>query len=221
MSMSNVIPKDQLSAYQRWEMETLDEANAVSAVPLPTAEEVEQIQRQAHQEGFQEGREEGLRQGLEAGREQGYREGREQALEEGRRLHQLLSQTDEAVRRLEDDMAPPLLDLALAIAGQVLRQALVVRPELVLPVVREAINCLPQANQHPRLILHPDDAVLVRDVLETELAQGHWHVVEDERMTPGGCRLETAHSELDASLENRWKRALDALGKNGDWLGEK
>jgi flagellar assembly protein FliH len=43
-------------------------------------------------------------------------------------------------------------------------------------------------------------------------------VVEDSQMARGGCRLETAQSEIDATLENRWKRVLESLGQSGDWL---
>lgn len=208
--MSNIVPKEKLSAYQRWEMDAFDETHAANAVELPTAEAIEQIQQQAHQEGYQEG--------LQQGREQGYREGGEQALQEAQRLNQLLVKVNETLQQLDQEMAQQMLELALGIARQMLRQALPVLPELVLPVVQEAINSLPQANQQPQLILHPQDAVLVRSRLETELAHGHWRVVEDSQMARGGCRLETAQSEIDATLENRWKRVLESLGQSGDWL---
>lgn len=209
--MSNFVPKEQLSAYQRWEMDVFDEAPAADAVALPTAEAIQQIQQQAHQEGYQEG--------LQLGREQGYREGGEQARQEAQRLNQLLVKTSESLQQMDQEIAQQLLDLALAIAQQMLRQALSVVPELVLPVVLEAINSLPQSNQQAQLILHPQDALLVRSHLESEIAQGHWRVVEDVQITPGGCRLETAQSELDATLETRWKQVLASIGQSGDWLG--
>lgn len=220
--MSNIIPKEQMSAYQRWEMETLDDprAEAPAEAPqlaLPTAESIQQIQLQARQEGHQEGYQEGLL----LGREQGYGEGQEQARQEAQRLHQVLAQLDQTLERLDREMAQQLLELALGVAKQMLRQALKVRPELVLAVVQEAIASLPQVNQHPQLILHPQDAALVRVFLENELAQGHWHLVEDGQVQAGGCRLETAQSELDATLESRWQRVLDALGQSGDWLAPK
>ncbi len=213
--MSNIIPKEQMSAYQRWEMDTLDDTHgaASSQVTLPTAEAIEQIQQQAHQEGYQEG--------MRQGREQGYSEGRELAQQEAQRLHKLLTQVSESLQGLDREMAQQLLALSLGIAKQMLRQALAVRPELLLPVVQEAINSLPQANQHPQLKLHPQDAALVRSCLESELAHGHWRLIEDSQITPGGCRLETLQSELDATMENRWQRVLESLGQNGDWLAPK
>lgn len=208
--MSNFVPKEKLSAYQRWEMDAFDEVAAESVVALPTAEAIEQIQLQAHQEGYQEG--------LQQGRDAGYREGREQALREAQRLDQLLSGVNETLRQLDQEMARQMLELSLGVARQMLRQALTVRPELVLSVVQEAINSLPQANQQPQLILHPQDAELVRSHLGTELAHDQWRVVENSQISRGGCRLETAQSELDATLETRWKRVLESLGQSADWL---
>lgn len=217
--MSNIIPKEQLSAYQRWELDAFEEKPAGgeeavnSEVTLPTAEAIELMHQQAHQEGY--------RDGLAQGREQGYREGQEQARKEALRLNELLNEVNDTLQQLDQEMSQDLLELALGIARQMLRQALVVRPELVLTVVKEAINSFPQANQHPQLILHPQDAALVRSSLEAELAHGHWRVVEDSQIEPGGCRIETAHGELDATLERRWQRVLDSLGQSGDWLASK
>lgn len=217
--MSNIIPKEQLSAYQRWEMEAFENSQAGGEganrgqVSLPTAEAIELMHQQAHQEGYNEG--------LTLGKEHGYREGRERADQEARHLNALLVQVNEAVLKLDQEMSQQLLDLALGIARQMLRQALAIQPELVLAVVKEAINSFPQANQHPQLILHPQDAVLVRSFLDAEIAHGHWRVIEDALIERGGCRLETAHGELDATLERRWLNVLESLGQNGDWLTPK
>lgn len=216
--MSNIIPKEQLSAYQRWELDAFEDAKTEAEagsmqVSLPTAEAIELMHQQAHQEGYSEG--------LEQGKEQGRREGQEQARQEAQRLSALLNQVNDTLKQLDQEMSQALLDLALGIARQMLRQALAVQPELVLAVVKEAINSFPQANQHPQLFLHPQDAALVRSCLEAELAHGHWRVVEDGQMEPGGCRLETAHGELDATLERRWRSVLESLGQNGDWLAPK
>lgn len=202
---SKIIPKEQLSAYQRWELNSLDEPEEVEAAPavaLPTAEEVENIHRQASREGYAAG----------------YQEGREKAEGELARLAQLMSALDGSLQRFDEDLTQNLLSLALDVAKQMLREALRVRPELVLPVIREAVNSLPQASQHPHLKLHPDDAALVRSLMEDELNHFHWKVIEDGRVERGGCRVETANSEIDATLENRWRRVLAGLGREGGWL---
>lgn len=202
---SKIIPKEQLSAYQRWELNSLDqqtEAERASAVALPTVEGIENIHKQAYREGYAAG----------------YQEGKGKAGAELARLAQLMSALDGALSRFDEELTQNLLSLALDIARQMLREALRVRPELVLPVIREAVNSLPQASQHPHLKLHPDDAALVRSLMEDELNHFHWKVIEDSRIERGGCRVETPNSEIDATLESRWKMILSALGREGAWL---
>jgi flagellar assembly protein FliH len=201
---SNIIPKEQLSAYQRWELNSLDESASqpVLTVPLPTAEEVENTHRQAHQEGFAAG----------------YREGKGKADAELARLVQLMSALDGSLNQFDEVLTQSLLSLALDISRKMLHEALRVRPELVIPVVREAVNSLPQASQHPHLKLHPEDAALVRTLMADELNHFHWKLIEDSRVARGGCRVETTNSEIDATMENRWERILVALGREGAWL---
>ena len=198
---SNIIPKEQQSAYQRWEMNSFDGA-ASTAVPLPTAAEVENIHQQAYQEGFASG----------------YREGKGKVDAEIARLAQLMTALDQALFQFDETLTQNLLSLALDVAKQMLREALRVKPELVLPVIREAVNSLPQASQHPHLNLHPEDAALVRSLMADELNHFHWKLLEDNRVERGGCRVETANSEVDATVENRWKRILAALGRDSAWL---
>jgi len=207
--LSNFIPKEQLSAYQRWELNSLDASSQEPivlspepAVSLPTAEEVENIHRQARQEGYAAG----------------YQEGKGRSDAELARLVQLASSLDSALSRFDEDLMQSLLTLSLDVAKQMMREALRVKPELALPAIREAVNSLPQASQHPHIKLHPDDAALVRSLMADELNHFHWKLIEDSRIERGGCRVETANSEVDATMESRWERVLAALGREGAWL---
>ena len=131
---------------------------------------------------------------------------------------QLASSLDSALSRFDEDLMQSLLTLSLDVAKQMMRKALRVKPELALPAIREAVNSLPQASQHPHIKLHPDDAALVRSLMADELNHFHWKLIEDSRIERGGCRVETANSEVDATMESRWERVLAALGREGAWL---
>ena len=208
MNSGNRIPD---TTYQRWEPATLDRADATT-LRMPTAADLEAIHQQAHQEGYQAGFTEGA--------EAGYQQGALGAAEELRQLQALLGQVTEAIGELEQAMSDDLLALALGISKQMLRHALKVKPELLLPVVRSAMESLPQNTPHPHLHLHPEDAVLVRAGMQAEAAQGGWKIIEDHRITRGGCRIETQVSETDATIENRWQRLAMALGQDASWLDE-
>ncbi len=199
MSDALVAPES-LTAWQRWEAPNLDASGLRAGdVALPTASQVEDIQRQAREEGYQIG----------------HAEGTQKAMQENRRLADLITALE---MRVDEQIAHELLDLSLDIARQILHQALKVNPELLLGVVREAIGTLPHYNQGAHLVLHPDDATLVRERMGEQLSHAGWKIFEDARVQRGGARIETATSQIDASLETRWKRVVAALGQDTSWL---
>ena len=195
---SKITPKEQLSAYQRWELRAFDQNEGVK---LPTADAIQRIQQQAYQEGFAAG--------IKDGRAEG------QAL--AQQMQTLMTELNQSMQQFEMAMAQEIMDIALDIARQMIRSALEVNPELVLAVVREAIESLPQVNQNPTLILHPKDALLVREMLAHEYQESAWRVVDDPLMEQGGCRVETGATEIDANIERRWQRIVTALGSDAPW----
>lgn len=210
--MAEHLPHGNPTAYQRWEPASLEDAKIEQPVQLPTAEALEDLHQQAHQEGYDLGYNEGVT--------AGYQQGRAQAEDELQRLRALLGAVEEAVRQLGQATSEELLNLALEIAKQILQRALKVKPELLLPIVRNVMESVPQHSQHPHLHLHPDDAALVKSHMQAELANGPWRIVEDQRIERGGCRIETAVAEVDATLASRWQRLAAALGKDMSWLDD-
>lgn len=233
--MSKVIPKEQLTAYQRWELAAFEEERQAEALPppgapadtaepgdspaddtaplrvaFPTAEDLERIHQEAWQEGHDLGREEGRRAGFEEGRQEG-----EAYARQLRVLAELLD-----VERLRQDeaLAQEVLVLALGVARQVVGTSLRLKPELILEAMREALLSLPTLGGHYRVVVHPDSAQVVRDWLDQEHNHLSWKIVEDPHMEAGGFRFENAHSELDASLTTRWREVLECLGAKPEWL---
>jgi flagellar assembly protein FliH len=201
--MSTAITKDQVNALRRWEPDTF-------AVPLrtqmpgslPTAERVEQIYQQATEQGYQAG----------------YNQGFAAAREQGERMAALLSGLQEEFTGFDQNVAQDLLQLALAVANQVLTTALAVKPELILPVVREAVQSLAQNGAPASLALHPQDAVLVRETLGEYLQHGGVKILEDKALSRGGCRLHSAGSTIDGAIDTRWRRVVEAIGTDTAWL---
>lgn len=235
MLMSNVIPKEKQSAYQRWEMESFGEQEALAtndpaverarASAAAEKERLAEIARkldedreEARAEGYAAGLSEGRKAGIEDGRTAGIAEGRLQAEQERQLLRQIAETFGTEVARANELIAADMLDLSLDLAKAMLKTALKIRPELVIPVVREAIHYLPTLQQPALLHLHPDDAVLVAEHMGDEISTAGWRVVDDPQMERGGCRVETASNQVDATAPVRWQRIAAALGKESDWL---
>ena len=244
------IPKEQQSAYQRWEMASFGDdrpstlarraaeaaaassaspsADATPALPpgfnLPSVEELEAMREAARQEGFAQGLEEGRAQGHHEGRAQGYAEGAEagqrEAAAELAQLRQVAASFGDAIAQADETIARDVLELALRLARGMVRTGFDVRPELILSVVRDAIDQLPVLQQPAVLTLNPLDAELVRHGMAEELSKGGWRIVENGSVARGGCKVETATNQIDAQAAARWNRLTHALGANVEWLGD-
>lgn len=225
--MSGYIPKEKLTAYQRWELAAFDEPEPIPApepevveipapveqpapepepppetFPLPTAEDIERIHNEAHEAGFRAG----------------YEQGAAQARAEAERLEGLMHSLTQSLQVFDQQVADQLLGLGLEIARQVTRSAIKVKPELLLTVVREALAALPVTHGHPSLTLHPQDAALLRQQMGDQISHGGWRLLEDSSMERGGCRIQAGASDIDATLATRWQRVLEAIGTQQDWL---
>lgn len=192
--------------------ESVDPAKVTETL---TVEQIEVMQQQAYNEAFEQGRaqgyEAGLQQGLAKGHEDGFAKGQQQGYQEGRHLLQkqvadlnsILETLNEPIKQLDQQIESELVQLALAVASQIIRREIRLHPDEIVAVVREAINVLPIASQKITLSLHPDDAELVRDILKLDDSLPSWRLQENPLLTRGGCTVETETSSIDATLEKR------------------
>jgi len=209
---SEVIPKEQLTAFERWELASFDHPSDRKTQPAEQAEvvrataaELENIQQQAHQEGYA------------IGHQAGYADGIQQARAEAQNIHALMQTLQNELNQIDQQIAQSLLDLSLEIAKKMVHTTIRVNPEVILHIVSEAIGNLPHFNQNAHLILHPDDAELVRKQMGEHLTQAGWKIFSDAKIQRGGCRVETANSQIDGSLEARWKRIVASIGEDTSW----
>jgi flagellar assembly protein FliH len=213
-------PKELQSAYQRWEMASFGDSRPSAqpsrvvapapVVELPSEEMLAAIREEARHAGYEAGKDAGYADGLAIGRAE--------AAKELEHLQAIALEFGAAVAHADEAIAGDVLDLALHLAKGMLRTALEVKPELVIPVVREAIEYLPVLQQPALLILNPVDAEIVRAAIGEELDKGGWRVVQDPTIGRGGCKIDTATNQIDAQAASRWERLTHALGKNLEWL---
>jgi flagellar assembly protein FliH len=227
LKASRVIPKEQFSTYRHWKMDAFeqlpvapmpesplsekggDEPSPVQpAVSLPTVDEIERIHQQAREEGYAAG--------YQAGREDGLKAGTEHAESEVAKLQALLRSFEQGLADADQAISHDLLSLALDLAKQMVREALRIKPELVCTVVRECLRQEPAFSQPAQLLLHPEDAVLVRQYLNHELNECVISI--DPQLERGGCRIKIGNGHVDATMATRWHLIARALGQQDDWL---
>ncbi|AOU98470.1 hypothetical protein BI364_11345 [Acidihalobacter yilgarnensis] len=156
-----------------------------------TADQLEQVEAAAREEGFRQGHTEGL-----AAAEQ-------EARIRVERLDEILYTLARPLEEMGERVGEELLALTVAIARQLVRRELATSPGEIVAVVREALQALPSYASDVRLELHPDDARLVREIMPEGEGEHAWRVVEDAALARGGCRVRSDVSRVDATVEHR------------------
>lgn len=222
---SSAIPKEQLTAFERWELPSFDAAPAIAPVVLSAnlltenaataaaaaaavaeAAALNASRQQAHDEGYT------------AGHQAGYAAGIQQGQAETARLLALMENLQIALTQVDEQLAQSLLDLSLEIARKMVADLIQIKPDVILKIISSAISSLPHFNQNAHLIMNPLDADLVRKQMGEELAHAGWKIFTDNKIEQGGCRIETAHSNIDATNPARWQNIVESIGQHQSWL---
>lgn len=235
MSVGKIIRAEDLDSLESWPTPELGEGDTPTKYDddtthtphahrevmreYPTAEEIEAIQKQAHEEAYKKGYDEGYNKGLTEGTAKGHAEGFEKGYKEGliksqdelatkaRQLAAILGTLTTPLEELDFTVEQELVSLAMLVARHLVRRELKTDPGHVIAAVRQAVSILPVAARDIRVYLHPEDATLVREALSvketTSEEERRWRIVEDASLTRGGCNVETESSSIDSTIESR------------------
>lgn len=223
---SRFIPSEEVGEVSAWTFGRFGEperpelpvaAPVVQAEPEPAPEPIElQLQRawdEGRAAGYAAGHAEAARVGHEHLDAYVAGEGRENA----EHLMAVVQSMSGRLAHAEHAMARQVLDLAAELARQVVRRELAVRPDAVLPVVREALSLLATDHKPASVRLHPQDLQVVGAALREEFPTSAISWIADEQIERGGCTVESGGMLVDGTLGKRWKRALANLGLDTAW----
>jgi len=161
-----------------------------SATSRGQAGEVGQHVRQAHQQGYEEGR--------AAGREllAGQLEAMQGRL--ARTIEELASLRQRYRREAEQDV----VSLALAVARRILHRELTVSPDALLGLIKAALDKM-EAREVNQVRVAPEDAPMVRDFFDRMGLPRRIEVTSDPGLAPGSAILESTRGWLDASVDTQ------------------
>jgi flagellar assembly protein FliH len=165
-----------------------------------------------------------LEQKLEAAKQ----EGKFEALEESVLRHQeqleklqtqiniILQDMDKQVSEKVATIENQALNLALEISRLLVRGAVEINPEYILPLISEAIDKVGTASIK-RVRISPEDMEFINIVgVEKQLKEfdGSW-VFEADGTIRSGCIVDTSAGEIDFQLEPAWERVKDKIIRVG------
>ena len=118
-------------------------------------------------------------------------------------LNQAMQFIAKPIEAIDEHVEQELAGLAIEIARQIIRREIKLDSGHVVAVVREAIASLPVVSGVVNLHLNPEDAAYVRDALSISEAENSYRIIEDPTITCGGCRITSATSQVDATIEKQ------------------
>lgn len=226
-NLSRFIPGEEIDVVSRWsfgdvdadllqlaaDAQARDHAHAQALQAQRDLQRDQLVHQQAYAEGFAQGQASATLQAQQQHQAYVESEGRASAL----RFAQLLESAREQVVQSEQVMAQGVLELACLLARQVVRHELSVNPNVLQPVIREGLQMLADDSKAAVVRLHPLDLEVLHDVVQGEFAALDLTLTADASIAQGGCRITSAGAVIDASLENRWRRAVAKLGLQVEW----
>jgi flagellar assembly protein FliH len=193
------------AGYSKWELPRV--SNSDISLHGTTAEKLELIQKQAYEEGYNEG--------FALGQNKAYAEKREELTKNNTSLRSIIELLTEPLKDIDDEIVKQLAELSMLVAKQVVRRELHSEQGEIVGIVREAMTALPASTRKIILNIHPDDAGLIRNAFslgqDVDSEEQRWKIVEDPMITRGGCKIASQNSRIDATVEARLSRVIITL----------
>lgn len=217
------IPGEEIDAVEQWNFGAIDTAAQLLAAQAKVREseqdhaDLDAARQDSHQAGYAAG--------LVQGRAQAEAELQQkmadflanQAQDAAQHFSALFKITQNQLAGAQQTMAQGVLELSCELARQVVRQELSVNPNVLLPVIREALEMLGAEHRSAVVRMHPADLEVLEGSMSTQFAGMALTLRADPALQPGGCVVDSAGMVVDATLQKRWQRAVATLGLDSTW----
>lgn len=201
-----------LSAIERQKLEQEKSKRA------PTEEEVRLkewedalIRREAAIEHLED---ETLKHAEERGQQTGYEAGWNAAHNERVALLQAAKTLEDEFERFKSELSEKLLDLAVLVSKKVIGDTLTMNPDHTVELLKEVLETMQLHSKAVTLRANPNTIRVLTAQFGDQQMLGNLRMVEDPKQLEGGFFLQHPEGEIDVTLQTRWLRVIEALGRN-------
>jgi len=197
---------------------------------------VHQLRDEIEKAAYDEAKAKGLQEGYDCGHGEGYAVGETRALSDYQ--ERLQQEADTITKEAFQTMIPALetavdklvsaknlfltsweegaVQVAATIAQQAINRELPNMIDVPLRLLREALE-LAVGSVRLKIRMNPQDAEALRQEIDTLINKiapaAETEIIGDNRISPGGCYLETTYGTIDERLESRLERIVSELGQ--------
>lgn len=177
-------------------------------------EEADRIRAEAYRTGHESGREQGYAAGAAAARTDLDAQFERLRIEYRAEFAQLIARLAEETRDQWLNAEPHILALVMDIARKVVSDAHGINPILVVEVVKNALRRVVDG-ENVRVRVNAADLEALRaaraDILTVIDTVRNVEIIEDRRISQGGCVVETSSGTIDAKLETQFRTIEESL----------
>ena len=168
------------------------------------------LHEQARKKGFESGYAQGHQEGTQTGHERAHQEATERFNEQHAEVVSAFEHATAEIGAMKEELQTAaehhLLRFATDVAVKLTFAIGALHRESAKQNLRRAISAVGEQTDLT-VRVHPADLEVIRDFAPSALEQAgaspHVNVVADEGISPGGCAVRTARSEVDATLETQ------------------
>lgn len=173
-----------------------------------SAEELERITQEAHDEGYAAGYEEGKQRGIKDGHHTGLSQGQQEIKQRLAQLQTALRNLMEPLRNQEQALEEALFSMVVTLTQAVLQRELTSDPHDVLNTIQTAVASLPMGASNIRVQLSETDAAALK---ESNLVAENWQISGEKSLKPGDVRVQTLQSIVEFTVQERFSQCIEQM----------
>lgn len=154
-----------------------------------------------------------LEEATETGQQRGYEAGWDAAHHERTVLIQAANSLNEEFKNFQTELGDKVLDLACLVAGKILGDSVEQNLTQAAAALQEIMHTMNLRAENLTLLAHPQTLEALKAQFGDQSEMSGIKLRADTNLMSGGFVLQHPEGEIDASMETRWARTIEALGR--------
>jgi len=178
-----------------------------------TVSQLQEIQKQAHDEAFKQGYDEAFQKGTaeaEAYIKNETESERKDLRQKAQQLQNAFNALAKPLSDVDTAVEQQLTEMVFFLSRQILDHELRINPEHITQVLQQAISRLPMAQRNVLIKLNSADISLLQ-INDIEIEGHDWKLEADDSVAIGGCLVESESVRIDRRMETRMKELARQL----------
>ena len=178
-----------------------------------TVSQLQDIQKQAHDEAYKKGYDEAYKKGTADSDQFIQKELSQQRAElkqKATQLQQCFNVLSRPLNDVDDAVEQQLTEMVFSLTKQIISHEISISSEHITGVLQQAISRLPMAQRQVLIKMNSADIKLLQDN-DINIEDPDWKLDADDSIAAGGCLIETESVRIDRRIDTRMKELSQQL----------